>query len=102
MDWRIWSPLQSPTVKSIYCHMTKDEKKTFFSYAMFHGGVVAIFSAVPLSLGLTFLRSRLFGITGIVLLVWLAIGVFVLIRQRRRVKEFLCSTQWAESKKKSL
>ncbi|MEI6166424.1 MAG: hypothetical protein WCS52_04460 [bacterium] len=97
MDWRTWSPFQSQAVKDICSHMTEDEKNAVTSYGANFGVMVAVFFAIPLSVGLTSLRSSIIGLPGLALLVWLIIGVFVLIHRRRKGKELLCSTQWAKS-----
>ena len=97
MDWRTWSPFQSQTVKDICAHMTPDEKKSVTSYGMGSGVIVAIFFAIPLSSGVSLLGSRIFGLPGLALLACLAIGVFLIVKRRRKEKELLCSTQWAKS-----
>ncbi len=97
MDWKTWSPFQSQTVKDICTHMTEDEKKAVSSYGAQFGMMVAVFFAIPLSVGFTFLRPSIMGLPGLALLVWLAIGVFVLMHRRKKGKELLCSTQWAKS-----
>ena len=97
MDWKTWSPFQSQTVKDICSHMTEDEKNGVTSYGARFGVVIAVFIAIPLSIGLSFLRPWIFGLPGLALLAWLVIGVFVIMRQRRKGKELLCSTQWAKS-----
>ena len=97
MDLRTWSPFQSQTVKDICSHMTESEKSAVTSYGASFGVVVAVFFAIPLSVGLTFLRPSIFGMPGIALLAWLVIGVFVIIHRRKKGKELLCSTEWAKS-----
>ena len=99
MDWRTWSPFQSQTVKDICAHMTADEKKSVSSFSGSEGVMIAIFFAIPLSFGVSFLGSRIFGLPGLALLAWLVIGVFVIMNRRRKKKELLCSTQWAKSQR---
>jgi len=77
--------------------MTEDEKNALTSHGISTGLFVAIFFAGPLAFGISFLRSRIFGLTGLALLAWVTLGVFLGIHRRRRGKELLCSTQWARS-----
>ena len=97
MSWRSWSPLQSQTVKDICNHMTEDEKKAFTFCGARFGLVVALFFAIPLSVSLSFLRTSLMGLPGLVLIVWIGFGIYILVQLRRKSKELLCSTQWAKS-----
>lgn len=97
MDWRTWSPFQSKIVKEICEHMTKDEKKAIASYGATFGVIAAVFFAIPLSFGFAVLGKETFGLPGAILLAWMIIGIFVMLRRRRKGKELLCATEWAKS-----
>ena len=97
MDWRTWSPFQSKAVKDICAHMTEQEKTVVESFSKVTGLLAAIFFALPLSFGVMLVKSLKSVYATIPLIVWIAIGVFILLQKRKKSKELLCSTNWAKS-----
>lgn len=97
MDFRTWTPFDKQLVIEIKNHMTEAEKAAAVLFGLASGLIVAIFFAIPISMGFTFLRSSLFSLTGVGLLLWLVLGLFVMGYWRHQGKKLLCNTAWAKS-----
>ena len=96
MDWKTWAPFQSEKMKNICSHMTEEEKKKSAQFGAITGIFVAVFFAIPLSFGLTwaFENKSIPAIS--VIIIWVLIGMPILFSRRRKGKELLCSTKYAQ------
>jgi hypothetical protein len=100
MNWYMWSPFQSETVKEICAHMTTDEKMSSKIRSGLLGLWVAAGFAAPQCI---ILLPALFGIKRSVLAISVAVVLLIIFLIsipfiRKSSKNFLCSTEWAKSK----
>ena len=91
MNWKSWSPFQSPEVREICTHMTDAERKQIIKRSGIYGLWCAATAAIPISNAVTY-PSRFTFIAAAVLCTVHIICIPVWLRWQRR---FLCSTQWA-------
>jgi len=98
MDWRMWAPFQSQTLKNVCNHMTKDEINSVGKYLAVTPAIVStLFVALPLTFVMDFGSSRIVGLPGLALIAWLAVGFCVFTHRRKKGRDLLCATAWAKS-----
>lgn len=91
INWKTWSPFQSPDAREICAHMTDAEEAGTSRRGGWYGLWVAATLALPLSFGIVE-RSQLLTVIAVVLIVVHIVCVPVWQRMQRN---FLCSTAWA-------
>ena len=96
MDWKTWAPFQSEKMKNICSHMTEKEKKKSAQFGGITGIFVAVFFAIPLSSGVIWVFKNKSIIAIFTIILWVLIGIPILWSRRKKGKELLCSTKYAQ------
>ena len=95
MGWMTWAPFQSKKTKEICKHLTETEEGKIFAFGCFNGligGILGI--SVSFGIRATSENKSTAGIVVIILCVLL--GVPIILMRRRKGKNLLCSTKWAQ------
>ena len=96
MDWKTLAPFQSEKIRNICSHMTEEEKKKSAQFGGVTGVFVAVFFAIPLSFGVIWAFKNKSIIAIFTSILWVLIGIPILLSRRRKGKELLCSTKYAQ------
>lgn len=93
MSWKSWSPFQSTVVKEIYANMNSQEFDDLYRHASMCGFLNGISVGIVI-----FVFHKPFSIATILAVFLIILQIVSQRRFNKKLKAFLCSTDWAKSR----